>query len=431
MSWRPASVLFTAFVLWVAVPSGAPAPDLTALLDRYERGDFAAVARAMAEIPPAPSQRTPLGQGDPNEPTFVELQRLAPGWITAAGPAAAARRRLVVAAFALELTVDRPSTPWPRSYPLLVWACELLRKNPTALPGERWWYLASIAAFADADDWSHLVGTAKAKLPIGLTASSVRFFSAADQEELALGHLSHARRAMPMEARLQLVEVQYEEHQTFLPFAGPLGINSPQTSPILLDSLDRLLRPPASKTPEKALDPRSAKAALDRVNRIGVVASRYEALRRHAALRADIELHQGFLDLRLEAWSGALAHLDEVPRATVEPMLIALSHHFRGWIYEQTGQRAQAIAAYRASLAAAPLARSVSILLAAQLTENGEQEEAYAILDAALKARPAPDRSRYVPWPETPGPRDPWPLYRRGEALLLESHMQRLRETLR
>jgi hypothetical protein len=360
--------------------------------------------------------------------------QVAPRWIDAAGAAAAPRRRLVAAAFALELAHARRSTGWPFRYPLIVWACDLLRTSPTGLPGERWWYLASVALLEDMGDWEHAVGsTIVRKQGVEpLPPARRRFFSRADQLEYSDGHVTHARKAFPDEVRLQLASAHFAESQTFLPSSGPRGINSQQTSPALLESLDRQQRQPVGLNPDgRPAGPLDIKRILDRVDRIPRVVDQYGALYRHEPIRGDVELRQGFLALRLEAWDDALAHLDNAVATAAEPELVGLGHLFRGWVFEQTGRPEDAITAYRAALAPAPLARTTSILLAAQLTRNGRQDEAYPILDAALKASPMPDAQVFRQHGEPEPALDLWPRYRNGDAVLLTSYVKRMREALR
>jgi tetratricopeptide (TPR) repeat protein len=422
--------------LWVLVANpGAAAPGLVDLLNQYERGEFDGVARAIVAMPPPAFRPASSLSGTPTDQFVIDMQRLAPQWIAAAGAEAAPRRRLVIASFALELAHWRRSAPGIR-YPLLVWACELLRKNPTRLPGERWWYLASIALHQKANDWIHVLGADVVPVSVsrGMTRANVTFFSRADQEEFSTGHLAHARAALPGEPRLLLPPVHYAESLTFLAsgIGGPHGINSQQTSPQLLESLDRLLVSRVNASRDlRHLDSTAVKLILERVDRIPGVASRYAALGEHEALRGDAELHQGFLALRLESWDEALLHLDEVARVPSARALVGLSHLFRGWIFEQTNRVGEAIAAYRLSLEAAPLARTASILLAAQLTRIGRQREAYTILDAALKASPAPDVSPFHATGMLDPAPDPWLLYQRGDAVMLATYIDRLRETLR
>lgn len=424
-----------AFVCLLAASPRAAAPaGIVDLLDQYEQRGIEAVARAILDLPASPpASRLRVYEHDTSDAAYVELTRTAPAWIDAAGAEAAPRRRLVAAAFALELAYLRQGIPWRARYPLIVWGCELLRRQPTRLPAERWWRLASMAVLEDAEDWRHLLGIAKVPMPPTVRPRDVPFFNQADREEFIDGHLDHVAKALPGEPRLRLADVHYAEYLTFLPdLEGPLGIGGQQTSSEVLASLEDLLRNRSRASPAlQALDPREVKELLARVRRIPEIASRYAALAPDPLLRGDAELRQGFLRLRLEEWDAALAHLDAVPHHTREAPLVALSHHFRGWIFEQTNRREPAIAAYREALAALPRTRSVSLLLAAQLTHIGQLDEAYTVMDAALKARPAPDR-RLITMPAPhDAPIDPWLRYKRGDALLLTTFFDQLREALR
>ena len=407
------------------------APVLAELLARYDRGEFADVTRAMADLPPAaPRGRVPEGSGDPTDPIFLELQRLAPPWIGAAGPEAVSRRRLVAAAFALELVNARRAVPWAARYPLLVWACELLRNGPTALPGERWWHLTAIALFEEADDWTRVLGSTRASVPRTAPGWRPAFFSRADREEFTAGHLAHARGAVPDEPRFDLADVQYEESLTFL-WDNPVGINAHQTSPATVAEMQKRVTEKFTPSADPvALHPFALKVLLGRIDGIPRVAARYEALGRDERVRGDVELRLGFLGLRQESWAAALEHFANVPRFTGERVLVGLSHHFRGWIFDQTGRRDAAIQAYRDALTATPLARSTSLLLAPLLMQTGQQEEAFAVLHAAIKARPEPDQLTSGPAPFD-APIDPWPLYKRGDALRLRSFLLELRKSLR
>lgn len=433
-SWARCAAVATVTVCLLAASPRAVAPVRIAdLLDQYEQGGIAAVARAILDIPAPPSTpKLRVYESDTSDVAYVELTRAAPAWIAAAGTDAAARRRLVAATFALELAYLRQGIPWRARYPLIVWSCELLRRQPTRLPAERWWHLASMAILEDAEDWRHVLGVAKVPMPPTISPREMPFINQADREEFIDGHLDHVAKALPGEPRLRLPDVHYAEYLTFLPdLEGPLGIGGQQTSSGVLASLEELLRNRArANAAQQGLDPREVKELLARVRRIPQIASRYAALASEEPLRGDADLRQGFLRLRLEEWDAALAHLEAVPRGTDEAPLVALSHHFRGWIFEQTNRRDAAIVAYREALAAAPRARSVSLLLAAQLTQIGRLDEAYALMDAALKARPAPDRRLLTMAAPHDAPIDPWLRYKRGDALLLTAFLDRLREAL-
>lgn len=395
----------------------ASSPALEALLADYDRGQFQAVVRAMRDLPERPAV---LGGADGVrlDPLFLEWERLAPRWI-AAGEAG--RRRMVAASFALELASARASSPWHLRYPFVAWACGLLRASPPAHPAERWWHLAAIAVLEDNEDWPHVMGGLWTQLRAAtyLRRSPKHFFGDADREEAVTGHLAHARLAVPDEPRWRLAEAHYEESQTILDeAAGPLGIGGHQTS---RTQREDLVKAAAGRN-------RAAALALDRLGRIPPLLERYDTLDAVPSLRGDVALRLGFLRIRMEEWDEARAHLLEVPKLTQEPALVSLSHHFMGWVYQQTDQRAAAIDAYRKALAITPRSRSTSILLAAQLLDAGRQTEAYAVMHGALEARRTPGTFAAG---EIDPPPDLWPLYPRGDALLLPTYLSRLREALK
>ncbi len=371
----------------------ASVPTLEVLLSDYDRGQFQTVVRAMRDLPERPAV---VGgtDGVRLDPLFLEWEQLAPRWIAAGDPG---RRRMVAASFALELANARAASQWYLRYPFVAWACGLLRASPASHPAGRWWHLAAIAVLEDNEDWPHVMGGlwTQARAATYLRRSPKQFFGDADREEAITGHLAHARLAVPDEPRWRLAEVHYEESQTISEeAAGPIGIGAHQ---------------------------------LSGRERIPPLVERYQALNSVPSLRGDVALHLGFLRIRMEDWDEALAHLREVPTLTQERALVSLSHHFMGWVYAQTDKRASAIDAYRNALAITPRSRSTSILLAALLLDAGRQTEAYAVMHGALEARRTPGTFATV---ETDPPPDLWPLYPRGDALLLPTYLARLRETL-
>jgi tetratricopeptide (TPR) repeat protein len=414
------------------------------LLQRYAAGEYDAALQGVRNLPAGNSSsgRDPLGSV--LDSVFLDFRTAATNWIDKGDSAGAPHRRLIAAAFAVELAHARAAVSWTYRRPLIVWACEQIRRESRHLAGERAWHLAAIATLEEADDWGRVAGT-KAPDRVGYTnAQAPHFFSRADQDEFRQGHLAHGRAAFPDEPRFRLAEVEYLERQTALASgSGPLGINGQETSPDTLEMLQQVIerRPPDDDA--KKIDPKSALSILDRVNHIPAVITEYTGLASDDRVRGDVELHLGFLHLRLEHWDEALAHLAQVPRFTTEPPVIALSHQFNGWIFEHTERRDEAIAEYREALRLMPGARSTSILLAAQLALTGRQGDGYVLLDAALRARPAPAGMSfvYLYLANGPGstataltddaPADPWALYLRGDALILPTLIKRMREGLK
>jgi tetratricopeptide (TPR) repeat protein len=283
----------------------------------------------------------------------------------------------------------------------------------------------------DNEDWPHVIGGlwTQPRAATYLRRTTKQFVGDADREEATTGHLAHARLAFPDEVRWRLTEVHYEESQTILEeAAGPLGIGGHQTTPQRREDLARAASGQKAGPSVGPMSRHAAAAALDRLGRIPPLVQRYEALNSVPSLRGDVALHLGFLRIRNEEWDEALAHLREVPKLSKEPALVSLSLHFMGWVYQQTDQRAAAIDAYRKALAVSPQARSTSILLAAQLLDAGRQAEAYTVMHGALEARRGPGTFATE---EADPPPDLWPLYPRGDAMLLPTYLARLREALK
>jgi tetratricopeptide (TPR) repeat protein len=423
------AVALGVFVAAVAAPS-ASAPTLENLLAQYNRGEFQAAVKGLVELPVRLSVLS-AKDGVRVDPLFLEWIAYAPKWIAAADTEEADRRRLVAASFALELARARTAVLWHMRYPFIAWACGMLRQTPVRLPAERWWHLAAIATFQENEDWPHVVGGLWTPLRATsyLRRSNQMFYGEADHAEATTGHLAHAKAAFPNEVRWRLIEAQYAESVTILEEAlGPMGIGGHQTP---LAYREALVRAAAGQKVPPPIGPMTRPAALEALNRIGRIPPLVEQLKSVSevpSLRADAALRLGFLRIRLEEWDEALVHLRDVPTLTKEPAIAGLSHHFMGWVYQQTDQREASIGAYRRALALTPRARSTSILLAAQLLDSGRHADAYKLLNEALEARPSP--GTFLSDTVDPPP-DLWPLYPRGDAMLLPTYLTRLREALK
>jgi hypothetical protein len=145
----------------------------------------------------------------------------------------------------------------------------------------------------------------------------------------------------------------------------------------------------------------------------------YETLSVDPALRGEIELYVGFLDIVTARWSSGLQHLLRVPDFTQETFLNYLSHYLTGLACLYSGDRTGAISGFRRALSLVPNARSASTQLAVEFLQSAdpsEHRQAYALLLAAY-GDGAPD--------------DPWRLFGHGDARLWETHMASLRAALR
>jgi tetratricopeptide (TPR) repeat protein len=126
------------------------------------------------------------------------------------------------------------------------------------------------------------------------------------------------------------------------------------------------------------------------LRRIPGAISQLERLLDDPAIGGEAELRTGYLELRRSRWPEALTRLDGATARITEPMLRAVAHYLAGWVYEQLERPEDAIAEYRQGLAITPAMRNLATRLSALLFLRNERADAYAILDAALNARPAP-----------------------------------------
>ena len=152
------------------VPSQDHPLEVAALLERYASGDAegAVVATATAR------HVDQLRQSYTSQATT---------WVKAASPSEQDRRRLVAAAFGLEIAHARLTLEWQSVRDLVDWGCRLLRESPSPLPAERHWHLAAVA--------------------IGVRAADLQLLGPGSK----FGHFAHAMERFPSDERIQLAEV--------------------------------------------------------------------------------------------------------------------------------------------------------------------------------------------------------------------------------
>jgi tetratricopeptide (TPR) repeat protein len=311
----------------------------------YARGDFTAAVRDV----------------DTHLLKVAPFTRALDGWIADADSGARHRRRLLAAAFAIDVNwaVTRTVLNWalgngdPRnrtppvaperellsgyySQPLVAqWAVQQLPAagGPDAL--ERLLWLSAIGLAEDGHGWHRLL------------------------HEI----LPQARKRWPDEPRVRLAEVLARTNLQLPPLRG------------LPYRRDILRNEPAGSAVTRPI------AAAIRT---------FAPLLSDASLAGEVELRIGYLELRRKNWPAALTRFDAARLKASEPALHAAADYFAGWVHEQLDRPDDAIEAYRRALAITPTMRNLATRLSALLYLQNQRGDAYLILDRALNARPAP-----------------------------------------
>jgi tetratricopeptide (TPR) repeat protein len=130
--------------------TAAPAAPVVELLDAYDAGRFETVEKLVAAIPDLAK-------------FSADLQQASASWVTAGAAERPQRRRLIVAAIALE-AAGVHIQQWLAGRKLLVWAADLARRGPPT-EAEHLWYLAAVALAQGAYDPSPLVADAAMRFP--------------------------------------------------------------------------------------------------------------------------------------------------------------------------------------------------------------------------------------------------------------------------
>lgn len=352
------------------------------ILSAYDRGDYDAVAA----LPPAAGVKA-FGE---------RLADAAPKWISAAGPDAVARRRLIAATVALEAArpaMERHTYPDvdiqnPIGARLVEWGCAFLREAPTH-PAERWWQVASLGLGQVSHDELFLVGVPKNLERVALDSRG-QVARAVTARGPALNHLAHARTRFPDEPRLRLIEVSAQQ--------GMRDVGSWTW---------------LSRDEGKEVDWWVVRHP-DLLKKLGWS---YAELTSLPSIRAEAHLRAGVIEFRFGRFEAALKHLEQVEPFSTEPFLVYLSRFFRAKTFERQKQPDRAEAAYRSALQIVPNAGSAATALAALLFLTNRRVEANAVVEATLTARPEPV--------------DPWRQYSVGDHRLWPEYIRRIREAIR
>jgi tetratricopeptide (TPR) repeat protein len=320
----------------LAGPSvSAQAPGTTmALLDRYARGEFAAVATELENV----SNFKDL---------YQDLVGKAPVWLAAGGPADRPRRELAAATFALEAARAGEWQDWKlvRKFmsldniywsgpPLLIeFGCELFRKDARPRPVEHLWQQAALAVAERAEDFEFLIGSP---------------FDARANPKDEIDHLKHVAPRFPDDKRFALAQGIALEWRTF-------------PSP-------------------RALGQKEALAVFNTLKDDGTVGGEASA-------------RLGVLQFRQGAYAAALKQFERVDDLTRDPYVLFIARLFQGQALERLHDLGGAERAYRGALLAVPRAQSATFAAAALMSKRGERAEGAALIDASLTAPLAID-----PW---------------------------------
>ena len=330
----------------IALAALAPRPPdqllITRAVELYQAGDW---PRALDTL-------------DTRTSTVSQFTKALNGWISAANPASASRRRFVAAAFALDVVwaATRPlahrhfvdlspaeTAPLASRQSLGVvaaWAARQMPATGAVTAAERGLWLAAIGVAEDGGAWR-----------------------AVQTDILPLG-----RKRVPDEPRLRLA--------TLVASASvDMGmLRSPSTWSRNLNW--SVLR-------EENLPPGVTRHIPGAIRSL-------ERLLGEASLAGEVEVRIGYLELRRRHWPDAIARFEAARGKTTDQMLLATADYMAGWVHEQRGQPDGAVAAYRRALILAPTMRNLATRLSALLFLRDERTEAYAILDRGLNARPIP-----------------------------------------
>ena len=301
--------------LGLAAPSlRAQSPDTITLLDRYARGDFAAVAAALDDITDFKA-------------VHKDLVEKGPAWINAGGAPDRARRELAAATFALEaaragewddwkllrkfMTMD--NIYWSGPPQLIEYGCEMFRKDATPRPIEHTWQMAALAVAERSEDFEFLIGS-----PFDVRANP--------KDEIE--HLKHTAPRFPHEMRFALAQAIALEWRTY---PSPRALGSKEA------------------------------------------AQAFENLKDDELVGGEASARLGVMQFRLGAYDRALKYFDHVEEMSRDPYVTYLARFFRGQALAATKDLGGAERAYRGALLAIPRAQSATFAIAALMAKRGER----------------------------------------------------------
>lgn len=311
------------------------------------------------------------------------IQTEAPAWIESV-PSDVARRRLAVAAFALEFTHARMETDWRKLRPILEWSCELLRRARGPTEGERTWHLAALAVAGRARDF----GRFELGPPPPWTTDSTRSLDIRVVRRYAetTGHLGHTLRRFPDESRVLFATAML----AVAPFEGEPTRNSPKVA--------------------------SPSAAVQQQGRLRALAF-LSAVRADPRLEAEAHVRAGHIHYAMGSYSSALSLERLAQRTAADPATKYLAHLFAGRIHLALRQPDEAAREFEQAIAIAPRAQSAILALSALQASSDTMTLSMARLRQSLDSRD--------------GFADPWRLFGYGDYVRWPARRAAMREALR
>ena len=428
------------FITGIALPLATQVPaalspvaglsNVVDLLDSYDRRNDSMVARWLeAETDPRVLDRVD-----------ADLSKRSKAWIEKGPPAERHRRALVAGALALEVThvlVARESVMTggrpddhaqiPSALPAMTrLIADLMLSDPD--DRDHVWALACLATWqewdAPARNFATFEGDTRQPAWIILTGGPPMApgLSAIQETVGTGGYVAQVLRRFPNDSHFLLA--QAEGHEAVQTLCADQFCFDEITPAVLADLRQRAKSGPPDRPGFEYTFLRrihdTAIVNLAGFDRLVPVAAEFAALAAaHPEVRSEANVHIGYLAIRAARPDAALAPL-AIAATSDDPYVHYLAEQFTGLALETLGRAEDAIAAYRRALAIVPNAPSAATLLAAQLFVSdgvAEREEAFALLQAANSASPAPV--------------DPRDLYWQGDARLWSVYMQGLREVLR
>ena len=377
-------------------PVGGQAPAQLSVgdaLDSYARGDFQRVIdgrpfAGMDVVAVTEALERWIGPIDRRRATPAELAAHALREKTAARMAVdlTASRELTLSEFAIPQ--DDGQTPIPGvirfvapiaevpgshyerfNAPIVAWACARLPKSGSVEPWEPYWWLATIALLQDAGEWNVLRGNSR----IQYTGSVPPAWRQVVRTEAEAGHLVEATRRLGSLPQLRLADA-VTLAATLTDATRRPTVGGASVSPWVWGRYDVL----------RELE--QASSSMNR-GRFEDVERALVALLPESSLEAEVALRIGQLRMLRRDWNEALRWIDRATRTTQDPVVLATSDYFRGWILERTSRPAEALAAYRAAHRRFDRSPNLNTLLARQLMLAGERTEAARVLESSMQEK--------------------------------------------